>query len=301
MTASPETPRSISPEISPEVGSTIDAGGIVTNVHVAGSGPDVLLIHGSGPGVSAWANWRMTIPALAEHFRVIAPDIVGFGYTERPSGIRYDLPTWTTHAVAVLDALGVERCHVIGNSFGGSLALSLAINHSERVSGLVLMGAAGVPFTITPGLEAVWGYEPSVEAMADLLRIFAYDQSLVGPDLAELRFRASMRPGVQESFAAMFPAPRQQALDSITHPLDAIAGIRNPTLVVHGRDDQVIPVANAVTLMELIDDAQLHIFGRCGHWTQIEHAGAFNTMVTGFLRTIDTTSSAEFPKNPAVG
>lgn len=274
---------SASPESSPEVGTTIDAGGIATNTHIAGAGPDVLLLHGSGPGVSAWANWRLTIPALVPHFRVIAPDIVGFGYTERPAGVRYDLATWTAHAVSILDALGVERCHVVGNSFGGSLALSLAIHHPERVSGLVLMGAAGVPFDITPGLEAVWGYEPSVEAMAGLLEFFAYDQALVGPDLAELRYRASIRPGVQESFAAMFPAPRQQALDAITHRLDDIAGISSPTLVVHGRDDRVIPVANAIALMELIDDARLHVFGRCGHWTQIEHAEAFNALVTDFL------------------
>ena len=274
------------PDDSPEVGTSIDAGGITTNVHVAGAGPDVLLIHGSGPGVSAWANWRLTIPALAEHFRVIAPDIVGFGFTERPAGIRYDLAQWTRHAVAVMDALGIERCHVVGNSFGGSLALSLAIAHPERVRGLVLMGATGVPFDITPGLDAVWGYQPSVEAMSDLLGIFAYDQSLVGPDLAELRYRASMRQGVQEAFEQMFPAPRQQALDAITHPTEAIAGISSPTLIVHGRDDRVIPVANAFALLDLIDDAQLHVFGRCGHWTQIEHAAGFNDLVTRFLASV---------------
>ena len=288
------------PAESPEIGATIDAGGIATNVHLAGSGPDVLLLHGSGPGVSAWANWRLTIPALAEHFRVIAPDIVGFGYTERPPGIRYDLKQWTAHAVAVMDALDVQQCHVAGNSFGGSLALSLAITHPDRVAGLVLMGATGVPFTITPGLEAVWGYEPSVEAMAELLGIFAYDRSLVGPDLAELRYQASTRPGVQEAFAAMFPAPRQQALDAITHRPDDIAGIRSPTLIVHGRDDQIIPVSNAVTLLDLIDDAQAHIFGRCGHWTQIEHASAFNTLVVDFLQGLSSTgTAAEFRENPA--
>lgn len=288
------------PDASPEVGETIDAGGIATNIHIAGEGPDVLLIHGSGPGVSAWANWRLTIPALAQHFRVIAPDIVGFGYTERPPDVRYDLVQWTSHAVAVMDALGVERCHVVGNSFGGSLALSLAIAHPDRVAGLVLMGAAGVPFAITPGLEAVWGYEPSVEAMAGLLGIFAYDRSLVGPDLAELRYRASTRPGVQEAFAAMFPAPRQQALDAITHHPDDIAGIRSPTLIVHGRDDQVIPVSNAVTLLDLIDDAQLHVFGRCGHWTQIEYADDFNSLIVRFLQSVSTqVTTAEFRESPA--
>lgn len=269
---------------SPEIGRSIDAHGIVTNVHDAGQGPPVLLIHGSGPGVSAWANWRLTIPALATEFRVVAPDMVGFGYTERPPGIRYDLDTWTAHAIAVLDALGIERAHVVGNSFGGSLALSLAIRHPDRVERLVLMGSVGVPFAMTPGLDAVWGYEPSVEAMEALLPLFAYDTSMIGPDLARLRYEASVRPGVHEAYAAMFPAPRQAALDAMTHRVEDIAAITAPTLVVHGRDDQVIPKQNALDLLALIDDAQLHVFGRCGHWTQLERAADFASLVTRFLR-----------------
>ena len=268
---------------SPEIGSTVVAAGITTNIHTAGDGDAVLLLHGSGPGVSAWANWRLTIPPLSERFRVIAPDIVGFGYTERPAGIAYDLDTWTAHAVGVLDALGVDRAHVVGNSFGGSLALALAIRHPDRVARLVLMGSVGVPFAITPGLDAVWGYQPSVEAMEALLHLFAYDRSLVGPDLARLRYEASSRPGVQEAYAAMFPPPRQDALDAMTHDPEAIAGIAAPTLIVHGRDDQVIPLQNALDLLGLIDDSRLHVFGRCGHWTQIEHAEAFVGLLLAFL------------------
>jgi pimeloyl-ACP methyl ester carboxylesterase len=268
---------------SPELGSTIDVAGVATNVHVAGDGDPVLLLHGSGPGVSAWANWRLTIPALARHFRVIAPDIVGFGFTDRPKQVTYDLDTWTSHALGVLDTLGIERAHVVGNSFGGSLALSLAIRHPDRVGRLVLMGSVGVPFAITPGLDAVWGYEPSVDAMEGLLHLFAHDRSLIGPDLARLRYEASVRPGVQEAYREMFPAPRQRALDALTHPVVEIAGITASTLIVHGRDDQVIPLQNAVDLMALIDDAQLHVFGRCGHWTQLEHAAEFTDLVTDFL------------------
>jgi 2-hydroxymuconate-semialdehyde hydrolase len=268
---------------SPELGTAIDVAGIATNVHVDGDGPPVLLLHGSGPGVTAWANWRLTIPVLARHFRVIAPDIVGFGFTQRPEGVTYDLDTWTAHALGVLDALGIERAHVVGNSFGGSLGMSLAIRHPERVGRLVLMGSVGVPFAITPGLDAVWGYEPSVEAMEGLLHLFAYDRALIGPDLARARYEASIRPGVQEAYRAMFPAPRQLALDAMTHPVDAIASITAPTLVVHGREDQVIPLQNALDLLGLIDDAQLHVFGHCGHWTQLEHAAAFTALVSDFL------------------
>lgn len=268
---------------TPEIGTTIDAGGVATNVHLAGSGLPILLLHGSGPGVTAWANWRLTIPALAEHRYVVAPDIIGFGFTERPADERYTLHEWTEHAVAILDALDLEHVDVVGNSFGGSLALSLAIHHPDRVRRLVLMGAVGVPFAITPGLDAVWGYEPSVEAMEGLLHLFAHDASLVGPDLARLRYEASIRPGVQEAFAAMFPAPRQEALDRITHAVDDIRSVSAPTLIVHGRDDRVIPLQNSYDLLHLIDDAQLHVFGRCGHWTQIEHAETFNELVLDFV------------------
>ena len=270
---------------TPEIGTTIDAAGIATNVHMAGdhAAPPVLLLHGSGPGVTAWANWRLTLPELSRRFRVVAPDIVGFGFTQRPVDVTYDLDTWTAHAIGVLDALGIERAHVVGNSFGGSLAMSLAIRHPDRVGRLVLMGSVGVPFAITPGLDAVWGYEPSVEAMEGLLHLFAYDRALIGPDLARLRYEASVRPGVQEAYRAMFPAPRQRALDAMTHAVDEIAAITAPTLVVHGREDLVIPLQNAFDLLGLIDDAQLHVFGHCGHWTQIEHAAAFTELVTDFL------------------
>lgn len=142
-------------DTNPEIGLSIDVGGITTNYHRAGSGPVVLLVHGSGPGVSAWANWRLTIPALAEHLTVIAPDIVG-------------------------------------NSFGGALALSMAAHQPERVERLVLMGAAGVPFPITDGLDRVWGYEPSLETMRGLLDVFAHDPAFTTDELATLRYEASV-------------------------------------------------------------------------------------------------------------
>lgn len=269
----------------PEIGTFIDAMGIRTNVHLAGpaDGEPVLLVHGSGPGVSAYANWRLTIGPLAERFRVIAPDVVGFGFTDRPDEVAYGLSTWTAHLVAVLDALGIERAHVVGNSMGGALALDLAVRHPQRVHRLVLMGSVGVPFELTDGLDAVWGYQPSVEAMQELLGIFAYDQSLVGPDLAEIRHRATIRPGVQEAFASMFPAPRQRWVDALAQDSADIRGIGHPTLIVHGREDRIIPVQNALDLFALIDNAQLHVFGRCGHWTQIEHTAAFNELVIDFL------------------
>ncbi len=268
---------------NPEIGLSVDVDGIATNYHRAGSGPVVLLVHGSGPGVSAWANWRLTIPALAERFTVVAPDVVGFGFTDRPEGFEYSLESWRAHLIGFADALGLDRFSLVGNSFGGGLAISMAAQASERVERLVLMGACGVSFPITEGLDRVWGYEPSLAEMRGLLDVFAWDPAYATDELAELRYAASVRPGVQESFAAMFPAPRQRWVDALATPDDVIASLPHRTLVVHGRDDRVIPLDNALRLLHLLDDAQLHVFGRCGHWTQIEHADEFNRLVGDFL------------------
>ncbi|CAM2198230.1 2-hydroxymuconate semialdehyde hydrolase [Paraburkholderia kururiensis] len=267
-------------QTQPQAAKSIVANGIRTHYHDMGEGPVVLLIHGSGPGVTAFANWRLTMPALAKRFRVIAPDMVGFGDTERPAGYRYSMENWVAHLIGLLDALGVERAHVVGNSFGGALALALTVEAPQRVGRLVLMGSAGTPFRITEGLDAVWGYTPSIENMRALLDVFAYDRSLVNDDLAKLRYEASVQPGYQESFANMFPAPRQRWVDALASPEQAIRAISHETLIVHGREDKVIPLTSSLRLAELIPRAQLHVFGQCGHWTQIEHAARFNRLVT---------------------
>lgn len=276
---------------NPEIGSSVQTGDILTNYHDLGTGDPLLLLHGSGPGVSAWANWGLPITRLDQHFRILAPDLAGFGYSVVPERFEYTRERWLAQIVAFLDALEVERTSVVGNSFGGAMALSLAIAHPERVDKLVLMGSVGVPFEITPGLDAVWGYEPSIEKMGELMReAFAYNAALITDDMVRARYEASIRPGAQEQFAAMFPAPRQRWVDAMAHPEKDIRAIPHQTLVIHGRDDKVIPLSTTMTLLGWIEDSQAHIFGRCGHWTQIEHTDAFCREMTGFLLGI---SSAE--------
>ncbi|WP_374546276.1 alpha/beta fold hydrolase [Rhodoblastus sp.] len=270
-------------QTNPEIAASIRAAGIQTNYHDQGAGFPVLFIHGSGPGVSAWANWRLALPELAKSFRVIAPDMVGFGFTERPAGMTYDLDAWVDQALGLLDALGLQKAHIVGNSFGGAIALALAIRHPDRVGRLVLMGSVGVPFPITPGLDAVWGYQPSLENMKSLLDIFAYSRALVNDELADLRYRASVRPGFQDSFAAMFPAPRQRWVDAMASAESDIRALPHETLIIHGRDDKVIPLSNSLTLLHWIERSQLHVFSRCGHWVQIEHAARFARLLEDFF------------------
>jgi len=278
-----------------EISQSISTGGFATNYHDVGTGAPVLLIHGSGPGVSAWANWRLLLPVLAQTRRVIAPDMRGFGFTERPANpadsSAYSMAAWVQQAVDLLDALKIEQADLVGNSFGGALALALAITHPKRVRRLVLMGSVGVPFEITPGLDAVWGYTPSLATMRALLDIFAFNPALATDELAALRYQASIQPGFQEAFAAMFPAPRQRWVDAMASPEAAIRALPHQTLVVHGREDRVIPLRNSLTLANWIERAQLHVFGQCGHWTQIEHAARFAQLVENFLAEADTQVS----------
>jgi 2-hydroxymuconate-semialdehyde hydrolase len=282
MNTRPLTP---SPAAGPslEAGLRIRAAGIDTHYHEAGSGHPLLLIHGSGPGVSAWANWRLNLPVLADSARVIAPDMVGFGYTERPEGIAYTMDTWIGHAIGLLDALGIEQTDLLGNSFGGALALQLAIRHPDRVRRLILMGACATSFALTPGLDATWGYEPSIENMRGLLDIFAFDRGLVTDDLARLRYEASIQPGFQESYGSMFPAPRQRWIEAMSSREADIRALPHQTLLIHGRDDRVIPLEVSLKLSQWISWSELHVFGRCGHWTQIEHRAAFNRLVGDFI------------------
>lgn len=271
------------PGNNPEIGSSIQCGPVLTNYHDLGEGDPVLLLHGSGPGVSAWANWRLTLAALEPHFRLLAPDLAGFGYSVCPESMVHTRQSWLDQIVSFIDALGLERVHVIGNSFGGSMALALAITHPERVNKLILMGSVGVPFELTEGLDAVWGYEPSFENMQAIMRVFAFDQSLVGDELVQLRYEASKRPGIHEAYSQMFPAPRQRWVEAMAHAEEDIRAIPHETLLVHGRDDEVIPLSTSLTMMQLIDNIQLHVFGRCGHWTQIEHSKAFSGLISDFL------------------
>jgi 2-hydroxymuconate-semialdehyde hydrolase len=270
---------------NPEIASNVSIKGIKTNYHDQGAGFPVVLLHGSGAGVTAWANWRNTIPALKDTRRVIAPDLVGFGYTEAPADIEYRfMDTWVEQVIDLLDHLDIAQTDLVGNSFGGSLSLALAVKHPNRIRRMVLMGPGGQPFPVTPELEALWGYKPSIENMKKIMDIMAFDRSLVTDELAEMRYRATIRPGFQERFERVFPPPRQRWSDAQVVSDEALRGIKQDVLIIHGRDDRVVPLDVSQKLAQKIDRSQLHVFGRCGHWTQIEHGKRFNQLVLNFLQ-----------------
>jgi 2-hydroxy-6-oxo-octa-2,4-dienoate hydrolase len=267
-------------------GRTIAAAGIETNYHEAGAGKPLILLHGSGPGVSAWTNWRRVLPALATGFRVLAPDMAGFGYTERNPDLAYDIKLWVRHLIGFMDALGIDRASLIGNSFGGSLSLAAAVRHSERFDRLILMGTPCDKFMMTPGLRAGWDYTPSLENMRTVMAHFPFDPAFITDTLVEERYRASLIPGAQEGLRKLLAKPNEEGDTPLSGmPEEVVAKITQPTLVLHGREDRVIPMEMGLRLGRAIPRAEFHLFGQCGHWVQAERFEDFVALARRHLET----------------
>jgi pimeloyl-ACP methyl ester carboxylesterase len=246
--------------------------------------PPVLLLHGSGPGVSAAANWRPVIPALSAERRVIAPDQLGFAGTATGDKHTYGRAAWTGHALGVLDELGVTQCDVIGNSMGGAIALSLAAARPQAIRRIVLMGTMGVAMALPPGLSTIWAYRPSTEAMREVIGLFAYNRALITDELVRMRYEASLNPPERDSWEAMFPAPQQRWVDDLALSGAELNAVTQPVLLVHGRDDRVVPWrSSSGVLVDLLPDCRLHLIGGCGHWTMIEKTAEFLGVVEPFL------------------
>jgi 2-hydroxymuconate-semialdehyde hydrolase len=272
----------------------IQTGDVRTYLNRSGEGQTqtILFLHGSGPGVTAWSNWQFALPALEDHFHCLAPDLVGFGATGHPqhppTGMRNWMRLWVDQCLALLDALHIEKAGMVGNSMGGAIALHLLMEAPERFERVVLMGPIGAPHTITPELDRLWGFyeDPSMRMFRNFIRWFVYDDAFIADRLdaiAQARFEAAMNPGVQRSFKAMFPAPRQTAIDDLVVPELALRRMEHPTLLVHGRDDKIVPLDTSLHLLRHLPDVQLHVYGQCSHWTQIEFAGSFNQLLAQFF------------------
>lgn len=266
-----------------ETGRTVVAAGHRTNYHDEGDGPPVVLLHGSGPGVSAWSNWGHVIGDLAQDFRVVAPDMAGFGLTEFKADGTYDIKFWVKHLVALLDELGVERATLVGNSFGGGLSLATALMQGDRVERLVLLGTPAGEFPLTEGLRAGWHYEPSRKNMREILSRFPYDTSFVSDELVDSRYRLSARPGAQAAFRSLISRPPEDGSGTVKGASEkALRSIANPAMILHGRDDKVVPAECGATLHRFMEDSELHSFGRCGHWVQDERREEFVALVRRF-------------------
>ena len=265
-------------------GHSAQISGMKTNYLDEGTGAPVVLVHGSGPGVSAFANWERTIPVLAKHFRVIAPDLAGFGLTIPPNDVTYGLDLWTNHLVGLLDRLGIERASFVGNSFGGGIALALAVRFPERVERLMLMGTAGLDYVppIYPRVDPAIGL--TGEVMKQLARRFTYYPDSITDGMVQLRLDTMKATGGMAREGRMFPGnPRLSRVSVMATPAQLITEIKSPTLLVHGRDDQIMPPSISLRLNELIENSDLHLFARCGHWSQLDRFDEFNALAIAFF------------------
>lgn len=268
---------------------TIEVNGIVTHYHEEGKQNEekIILIHGSGPGVSAYANWRLVIPRLSESLHVFAPDVVGFGGTDKVDKNEYTLDLWVNHLIGFIEKVSDERVYIVGNSFGGAMALHIAHRRPDLVKKLILMGSVGVKHEVSYGLDRVWGYEPSLESMRELIELFSYDESAAkNEELVRLRYEASIQPESKEAFKAMFFENRQERLDELSLPDEDIRNIKTETLLFHGLNDRVILFEDtSYKLIKLLPNAELHVFNGCGHWTQIEKTEPFINHILAFIKS----------------
>lgn len=254
--------------------------GEVTHLHEVGSGAPVLLLHGSGTGVSAAANWWLTLPVLGEDLRALAIDLVGFGATVEAPDASYGIRAWGAHAIRVLDALGIDRAWLVGNSLGGWIALQLAIDHPDRVLGVVSMGTGGG--TPTAAIRSHSVPDTTYEGLTRSFRGFVTDPSLVAP--AMVRARQEMA-AYDVSSGRLDRVIAARETDRTELPLTAttLRAVITPTLLVHGLDDQVIPASRTWELVNLVPRSDALLLHDCGHWSQIERPDAFTTAVREFV------------------
>jgi len=273
--------------------SNIQTGTFSTFLNETGVENDtsILLLHGSGPGANAMSNWHFALPFLAGSYHCLAPDIAGFGQSQHnnhPRGTSKWIDTWVQQQIDLLDAKGIEKTHIVGNSMGGGVTLHLLDRHPDRFDKALLMGPVGAPFAPTEGLTKGWQFykDASEEVLLDLIKKFLYDPSILGPDVEKIaaeRYTNVMKDNVRVQFEAMFCDGTKAGIDAFVLPEDRLANIPHQMMVTHAREDYFIPLSNSYHLVEHIPNAQLHVFHHCGHWVQIEQKSAFNNITKQFF------------------
>jgi 4,5:9,10-diseco-3-hydroxy-5,9,17-trioxoandrosta-1(10),2-diene-4-oate hydrolase len=260
--------------------------------HEAGSGEPVVMLHGGGPGASAWTNFGRNLPVFARRHRTLLVDQPGFGHSDKPK-ITDQFFTFSADALArLLDVLGLERVALVGNSLGGGTAVRFALRHPDRAGRLVLMAPGGLNLSVfspdpTEGISKLYAFAappgPSKQKLAEFLRALVHDRALITDELVEERFAVASAPDSLRAMASMGA--------SFTRPETAEDGmlwreahrLRQRVLLIWGREDRVNPLDGALVALKVIRRAQLHVFGGCGHWAQLEKFDEFNRLVLDFL------------------
>ena len=264
---------------------TVAVAGVDTHYLEAGKGPTLVLIHGGGSGADAEGNWKGCIPEYAKRFRVVAPDMIGFGRSARPdpAGYSYGQTNRVNHMIAFVEAVGGgEPVHLIGNSMGGATALGLTIQRPDLVKKLVLMGAAGLDIANPDPAprQALGSYDYTPEGMRRLVGVLAGPSFAVTDELIRYRHDLTMQPGAREAMKAIHEHMRE---DPMVYAPEAIASVRTPTLVVGGKLDQIAVPARIQGFLELIPNSWGFILPHVGHWVMMEAPEEFVAVTSAFL------------------
>ncbi len=266
---------------------TIDAGGILTHYLEVGEGAPLILLHGGGAGADSRGNWRVTIPLLAPHFRVLAMDMVGFGDTAKPDPqhFTYSQSARVDHLRHFMRALGIARAVLVGNSMGGCTALGLAVLDPTMVERLVLMGSAGLTTEIHKDLLPVVNYDFTRDGMVRLIRALVNDRFTIDDELVTYRHQRSLEPAARRAYSATMQWIRDAG--GLFYEPGFITRTQCPTLVVNGKQDKVVPLANAYRFLELIPQSWGYIIPDCGHWAMMEHPRDFVRATLAFAHGAD--------------
>ena len=258
--------------------------------HVAGDGPPLLLLHGSGPGVSGWANFRGNLPVFARDFTTYVLDFPGFG-----KSYSLDANPMLAAPAAVLDfldGLGLGPLPVVGNSMGGAIAARTAADHPERVSRLAAIGGVGLSL-LSPAppegikLLAEFLDDPTRDKLVKWMESMVYDTSILTDEFVQLRWEAATDPTAPDDIRKLFNPRSLEAMRhrgrSAADQISMLTRIQAPTLIMYGRDDRVTPLDSSLAAMRLIPKCELHVFYDCGHWAMIERKDEFESVVLSFL------------------
>lgn len=268
-----------------------------------GSGPALVLLHGGGPGASGVSNYSRNVDALASTYRVIVPDMPGYGRSTKSLDQSDPFGALANAIRGLLDALDIDTAHLVGNSYGGAAALRLALDAPQRIGRLVLMGPGGIGTTRglpTAGLTSLLGYYggdgPSRDKLETFIRTYlVYDGASVPDDLIDLRYQASIDPDVVANPPLRRPSgpTALRTLWRMDLTRDSrLATMTAPTLVLWGRDDKVNKPSGGPTLLNTLPNAELVMTSHTGHWMQWERAELFNQLVLDFLRSESTFAHA---------
>lgn len=267
-------------------GKFAQAGKIKIHYHEFGTGYPLICIHGAGPGATALSNFKGNYGELSKHFRTILMDMPQYGKSDKPfiDGGRLGFLARATYDF--MEALGIKKAHILGNSMGGQAGLKLAIDYPDKPNRIAVIGSspikAGSIFQPMPleGIRAIRNYYrgegPTPAKMRQVLESLVCNSSLITDELVQERYEASMDPEAVEVF-------KKGAADSEDLYFE-LPQVKSKTLLLWGQDDKAGALDVALLMLRRLQDARLYLFPRCGHWAQVEHRDEFNRVVIQFFK-----------------